>query len=388
MSGDRKDAPGLMVKATVLLANTPMAIAFGSISPVIAKIDADLSHGPTDTYMVRMLVGVLGIAMVLGAPLAGLLTDRIGRRRLLFGAGLLYAVAGCAPLFLDDLPLLLASRFFVGLAGIAFAVAGTALIGDSFDAKDQPRWMGIYVAAAMGATLIVVPIAGYIGDFGWRWPFALHGFGLVLALFALGTGKAARRRAEPVAATGGKAPFPFGLILLALLTGTMVYVPSVYVPFLLRDHGVLAPSMIAILFTFRGGINVVCALLFGKIRQFVSAQHMFAIGFGMVAAGATIVGLAPDYIWVTVGLSIAAIGTAWLPPNLLATGVGRSTEANRGKVMGMVTGANSMAAAVGITALEPLVRVVGITGIFLLMAGVAAALALGFAVKRPAEGER
>ena len=62
------------------------------------------------------MIGAPGLTMALLAPFAGLAVDRFGRRRLLLICTALYGVSGSAPLLLDDLDHIYASRLLLGVS--------------------------------------------------------------------------------------------------------------------------------------------------------------------------------------------------------------------------------------------------------------------------------
>src|ERR1700709_647843 len=90
-------------RAIMLLGGLMVALALGAINSVLPQIQAELAHGPKDSVLIKQLLGIGGVSMVIGAPMAGLLVDRIGARRVVIAAGLLYALAGTAGLYLSGL---------------------------------------------------------------------------------------------------------------------------------------------------------------------------------------------------------------------------------------------------------------------------------------------
>jgi MFS family permease len=375
---------GWMTKGIMVFANVPQAIAFGAVSPVLAEMSRVLADDPADAYLVKMVVGILGVAMVVGAPIAGLLTDRIGRGPLLLGSGILFAAAGVMPAFTDHLGLILFTRFLVGLAAIAFSVAGATLIGDCFDETERPRWMGALVSTAIVAGLVAVPIAGVLGDIGWRWPFLLYLIGIPGAILgwkgAVRTAPAARP-AEAAAAGAERAEaesgFPIGLVLLAFAVGMMIYLPTVYIPFHLTAIGIATPSAIGILLTVRSIVSATVASQFGRARKRFSSRALFCFTFAGTGVGMALLAIAPNLPLAVVGLVLVGAGGAWLTSNLFAVAVSGISESRRGRVMGWIGGAKSLAPALGITALEPLTRAAGVDGALMLIGAIAAAIAVG-----------
>lgn len=377
-----------MLKATILLASVPVALTYAIVSPILAKMSDELAHDATDAYFVKMILGVIGVAMVVGAPIAGLLADKLGRRPLLVGSGLLFAVAGVAPFILHNLPAILFMRFLVGIAAVAFATGGVTMVGDYFDDSERPRWMGTLLASSMVASLAAVPLAGLMGDTGWRWPFLLYLVGVPIAIVAwLGMRRASSAPAHAFRATvsssrsGNERRFPIELALLGLLAGILMYLPAIYIPFQLRDLGMQNPSSVAAGLTLNLLVGAVMSSQFGWARRRFSSRALFCFSFGAMAAGVGALALAPSYALAFGGLVIMGLGGAWLYPNLLTLTIASVDEKHRGRTVGWVRGAQSVAPALGVTAFQPLVIRLGVVSALLLIAGVAALMLIGMAAR-------
>jgi MFS family permease len=376
-----------MIRATVISANIPLAIAYTAPSPVLAKMSAELAHSAMDAYLVKMTVGILGLAMIVGAPIAGFLADKIGRRAILTGAGLLFAVAGIVPIFVQDIQTIVFSRIFVGFAAMAFGTLGATIVGDYFGEEDQPHWMGILVSAAMFVALFAVPIAGFMGDYGWRWPFLLNLVGLPVAVIAwLGVqsfpdeGASAHSSTTPGAREKG-APIPMGLLLVAFVVGICIYTPAIYAPFRLRELGIEHPSSVGLSLTVNGVIGAVVAWFFGWARRHYSARMVFCFSFGVFGIGMAVLALVPTFYPALVGLFFIGIGMAWMPANAYSLGVAGVEEHSRGRIMGLVRSAEAAAPAIGITVLEPWTRRFGFQPVLLSIAGVAVLMAGVMAIR-------
>jgi MFS family permease len=375
-----------MLKATILSASVPVGLAYSVVSPILAKMSDELAHDATDAYFVKMILGVIGAAMVVGAPIAGLLADKLGRRPLLVGSGLLFAVAGVAPFILHGLPAILITRFLVGIAAVAFATGGVTMVGDYFDDSERPRWMGALLATSMVAAVAAVPLAGLMGDAGWRWPFLLYLAGVPIAMVAwLGMRHASSAAAHPLGATvspnrsGDERRFPFELALLGLLVGILMYLPAIYIPFHLRDLGMQNPSSVSVGLTLNLLVGAVISSQFGWARRRFSSRALFCFSFAAMAVGVGTLALAPNYPLAFGGLFIMGLGGAWLYPNLLTLTIASVDESHRGRTVGWVRGAQSIAPAIGVTAFQPLVIRLGVVSALLVIAGVAILLFVGMA---------
>src|SRR3546814_2192714 len=108
--------------------------------------------------------------MMAGSVLAGFLADRIGIRTLLTLSVLAYILSGTAGLYVSDLPYLLASRVVLGLSAAMIQITAFTLINTRLAPAARAQWMGMHISAAMIGTILVQPVAGFIGDYSWRWP--------------------------------------------------------------------------------------------------------------------------------------------------------------------------------------------------------------------------
>ena len=136
-------------KLLILLSGVLSALCLTAINSVLPSIQKELAHGPNDAMLVKQLLGAVALAMAAGAPLGGFMADRIGLRRTLFIAALVYTVAGTAGLYLSSLPLLLVSRLFLGLAAAAIQVLGLTMVNTQLSGNARARWMGLHVSFAI-----------------------------------------------------------------------------------------------------------------------------------------------------------------------------------------------------------------------------------------------
>ena len=383
----KDDRAGWLLLGAILLAATPVALCFSIASPILPKMAADLGRRASDAYLVKMVQGVMGFAMVLGAALAGVLADRLGRRWLLIGAGLVFAVAGAAPFLLTSLPLILLARFVAGAAAVSTGVAGAALLADRFEGADRTRWMGLFEAVAMGGGLIALFAAGMMGDLGWRWPFLLCLIGAPMAALALATPgrRPATSGVEPADAPGARrAKLPWGLALFAFLIGFITYSPSIYLPFRLAHLGVVNPSAVGMCLMSSVVVSTIASSLFGRVRRVLSTASVFGLSFAAVAVGVGTTAVAPDLTVALVGLGFLGLGVGWMAPNLTAASAGAADGAHRGRSIGLVRAAHSLAPIIGVAAMEPVSKSLGVEAVLLLSAAVAAVMAAAVLLTRGA----
>src|SRR5262249_40015137 len=151
------------------------------------------------------------LCITLFSWLSGVVGDVFGRRRLLIAAMLIYAALGVAPFFLDSLVAILATRAAVGICESIVMTLTTVMIGDYFKGALRDRWLASQTAVASLSALLFFNIRGYLGTFGWRYPFLIYLSSLPMILLILKYTWEPRREDEVAAATRkiGWAEFPF-----------------------------------------------------------------------------------------------------------------------------------------------------------------------------------
>lgn len=365
--GSRADTPPfdfhLGAKLLVVTSGPLASIAIIGITSVLPQIAQALEPGPR-TMMTKQLVGVVGLAMAIGSPLAGWLVGRLTPRLFLLGVSLLYVAAGTAGLYVGDIAVLLASRFFVGLAAAGLVIMTISIINTRLDGTERAKWMGIQVGLAMISALAIHPVAGGLGEFGWRLPFLLFLLGLPLVFVALVKmeGRVPPRRDEPApkAASGRLLSwYPWRFAALALLIGSTTYLPVVYAPFLMREMGVTSPTLIGLVLTGDSVLGALFALAYGRSRRWFNSPQTFIFSFAFTGAGALMAGLAPSLPLVIVGLLVFGIGMGWLVPNLvtsLATYVSADQQA---PAAGLTKAFHYVASPACILAIEPIAALYG-----------------------------
>src|SRR5688572_26411750 len=159
----------------LLMAASLTTMANATISPALPGLERLFGEDPNAGILVRLLVPAPSLSVAIFAPFAGLVADRYGRRWMLLAGVILFVIAGCAGLFLPDLPTIFASRLVLGLAVALIMTAQTALIGDYFTGDDRSALSGLQISARNFGGLVFISLAGWIAATSPRLPFAIYG---------------------------------------------------------------------------------------------------------------------------------------------------------------------------------------------------------------------
>ncbi len=168
------------ILATCILASG-LAFVDSSVTNVaLPAIGKALAAGGADLqWIVNLYLLPLSALLLLG----GAAGDRYGRRRLLVGGTVVFAIASLACAVAPNLELLLAGRGLQGVGAAILMPNSLAILGASFSGEARGRAIGIW--AAIGAVMSAVgPVLGgwLIDVVGWRAIFLIN---LPLALGAI-----------------------------------------------------------------------------------------------------------------------------------------------------------------------------------------------------------
>lgn len=124
------------------------------------------------------LINCQMIGMLLGGILWGILGDKIGRVKVLFGSILLYSLANIFNAFVQSIDSYAFWRFIAGVGLAGEIGAGITLVAESLPQKI--RSLGTTIVATVGVLGAVM--AGFIGDYlPWRYSYIIGGaLGIVL----------------------------------------------------------------------------------------------------------------------------------------------------------------------------------------------------------------
>jgi MFS family permease len=280
--------PAGRAQALVLLFSSCRAI-LGAVllAPVLPAIQ-DAFEGTAGVEALAPIV-LTAPALVIGltAPFAGRIVDKLGRKRLLVGALVVYAVVGTAPLWLPSLQLIVVSRVLVGLTEAAIMTCCTTLLADYYHGSKREKYFGLQVIFTTVAATIFFGVGGALGAHTWRTPFWLYLVSLPLAVAAAKYIWSPAPR--PSGAAGKLAPLPWGKLAapvgVSLIGGLVFYVLIVELSFKLDAIGIESTGTIGAVSAIASLGTAVGGFAFGKLARLgpaVTVPLAFAVltGFG------------------------------------------------------------------------------------------------------------
>lgn len=325
----------------LLLASVMPIMAINSLVAVLPLLLKEFGATPGSEFLVPIALTIPALCVALFSPIAGWLSDRIGRKKLLVGALLAYAAAGFLPYFLADLKHIIAARFALGITEAAIMTVATTLIGDYFEGENREKWLAMQVGFGSIAAIFLVAAGGFLGEaLGSRGPFLLYIVALpIAAAAAFALFEPAQERPEI-----GRAAlaFPLGKILpLMFVTfgvGLLFYTVIVQLGQILQLAGPTSPAMIGLA---GAGANIGMVLGSYLYRRLIerTGPALLALGLAISAAGYVGAVYPPAFAVLAGSAIVACIGCGMLLPNMLAWTMRLLPAEVRGRGTGLWTGA-------------------------------------------------
>ena len=130
------------------------------------------------------IINVQMFGLLLGGILWGVLGDKLGRLKVLFGSILLYSIANFANAYVNDVNTYAVVRFIAGIGLAGELGAGITLVSETL--SKEKRGYGTMIVAAVG--LFGAVAAVMVAKYGWRDAYKVGGgLGIILLLLRIGT---------------------------------------------------------------------------------------------------------------------------------------------------------------------------------------------------------
>jgi MFS family permease len=316
----------LICAGVILTLSTGTRAGFGLF---LKPMSMELGWG-RETYSFAM--AIQNLFWGLGTPIAGMIADRWGAGRVLFGGALLYAAGVMLmPESATGLQLSLTGGVLIGLAQscTAFAVV-FGVLGRAYPPEKRSMVLGIASAAGSFGQFAILPYAQtLINAFGWHQSLIIIGFTVALIAplaFALAERNAAPAPAGQVKQSGMQAlreAFAHkGFLLLItgyFVCGFQLSFVTIHFPAYVADLGFNANVAVTAL-ALVGLFNIFGSFMSGMLGQRLPKHYLLsAIYFGRALITVLLITLPPSPVMIYIYGAI--VGLLWLATVPLTSGL-------------------------------------------------------------------
>ena len=307
------------VKLTLLLASSLTIMSMITISASLPDMAIAFANVPEGETLVKLSLSFPALFIALSGAIGGRLIDKFGRLKLLGFALFLYAFAGTAGYWLDDLYHILVSRALLGICvGLSMTIV-TTLIADYYEGRKRQQFAGLQIAVMSLAGIIFVSLGGVLADIHWRVPFLLYGFSLVIlpaTLFFLKEPGFLSEAVKGQSPSATKSPSIIWLVFFnVLIMWLLFFIIPVQIPFYLKEMGVEKNSLVGIAIGVSTLFSAISSISFARIKDRLTFQQIFALGYLLMAFAYAAIAYGNSYGMVLLGMILAGLGMGLMIPN-------------------------------------------------------------------------
>ena len=327
------------MRLTLLLVSSLTIMSIITISPALPQMTMAFPGVKNAAFLVKLVLTIPALMIAICSPIAGRLIDRHGRLKILWISLAVYALAGSAGYYLDNIYHILISRAVLGISvGMSMTIVIT-LIADYFEGMERQKFVGIQIAFMSMGGILFIGLGGILADFGWRYPFLIYLSSLiVLPLTILYLHEPAVVKKTGPANGNAKSP---GIIRLLFINTMFMWIIFFFIPvqmpFYLKNIGVEKNSLIGAAIATSTLFSAISSFSYSKIKSRFSFLSIFSMGYSLMAAGFVCISISHTYVLVVVAMMLSGLGMGMMIPNTNMWVMKIVPPVIRGKEIGKLT---------------------------------------------------
>ena len=332
--------PTRLTLVAMLLASMLMLMGGAAVAPALPLINEAF---PGQDFAVSLVITLPSLAVGLLGLVIGSLADKFGKVRTLCVALVLFTAAGVASFFLEDLMVILAMRFLVGVGIAGISAAVTALMAEYYTGVSRVKVLS-YQSAAMGIGVLILEFTGgSLAEISWRTPFLVYLIGIPILIMAILSmreptmSERDRAELEEIAHEMKPRKVDRGIVALCYVSVffcmNLVFLLPTSIPIVLAELGV-SSSIVGLFLGFHGVANAVLSINYGRLTTRIPPFRILGMGFLCMGIGLAVLILCPSVPLAIFTLVITGMGVGMIVPSLVNTLAGQISSSNSGKIMG------------------------------------------------------
>ena len=288
------------------------SLATAVLGPSLPQMQEHFGSMVDAEYLVPLSLTTPMIVMAGLSVGVGFAADRFGRKRILVAATALYALCGTAPLWLDTLGGILASRVLLGVAEACLMTCSTTMIGDYFTGAKRAKLMSLHTTVAAVSAFVLNLLGGVLGEKGWRAPYWVYAVSLPLAALMAVYLWEPEPGLEPdrPATAGNRSERPairrlLGICGIAVGVGLVFMVVPVHLGYLFRELGVESSAKIGLAYALNSVGVIGGTLTFGWVVAKQLPRVALQLALAAMLLGSSFLGMSVATTYA--GLTLAAM---------------------------------------------------------------------------------
>lgn len=316
--------------------------------------------------------------------MAGVLSDRFGRKTILVPSLLLFGIAGGACALARDFELLLGLRALQGMGAAALGATNVTLIGDLFSGGKRTEALGYNSSVLSIGTASYPAIGGALATFAWYYPFALPIVAIPIALLVLfslnnpepeneqGLKEYFRSVWEHVKDRRVVGLFAGSLVTFIILFGSLI----TYLPILMNEFFRASPFVIGVVVASSSLTTALTSTQIGRLSSRFSEKGLIRFSFLLYAVALCLVPLAPNVWALLVPTVVFGVAQSLNLPNSFSLLTTAAPKENRGAFLSLNSTILRLGQTIGPLFMSVMAAGLGLGGAYFVVAALAVAMSL------------
>ncbi len=254
---------------------------------------------------VSFVITAFTVPGIIFTPIAGILADRYGRKKVLIPSLLLFALAGGACGFAKTLHTLLTLRALQGVGAASLGVLYVTIVNDLYDGPTRVKAMAYNAGALSLGTAIYPAIGGALGELGWNVPFFIPFASLPLIYLVWRTlhlpkpdASQSMRAYFKQALQAMKTTQAIALFSISFLTFSLLYGPVITcIPILAAKRFAVSSLHIGGLFALTSLGTLLVTMRMGSSTEHIKPHRLMLSGHIMYIVAMLLIPLMPSFWW-------------------------------------------------------------------------------------------
>lgn len=296
-------------------------LGIASVSPAFPEVEQAFSLSSGQVYL---LISVFALPGVFLTFVAGILSDRYGRRKVVVPSLFLFGIAGAACAFAPNFGVFLALRFLQGIGAAGLAAPNYAIIGDLYVGRERTTAFG-YNSSVLSISAASFPaIGGALALLGWSYPFLLPLLAIPIGFLVLYS----LRKAEPhnrenlrehlgVVLKRLKNPRDLGLFACSLVTFVVLFgTLQGYLPTLMNQNFGASSLLTGVVLASLSITAALTSTQMGRLSSRFSEQNLIRASFVLYAVALCLIPLVPVVWLLFVPMLVFGVAQSLNVPNV------------------------------------------------------------------------
>ena len=303
------------MKKIALLSLSLILTSAYSVSIVLPSLLQHFSE--YTTAQVEILISAPSFAITVMIVLNAWLSRYMKDRSMIVGGLLLLSVSGMVPVFVQEYPVVLASRIFLGIGIGLINAKAISIFSEYYEGREKAALLGYRGSAEVLGSAVMTLVAGKLVLIRWNLAFWVYALGFVIVLLYLvwvpgsmepGQSAGAEKESLEAEADGKRECWKKEVlpIAYAVFAGFVICIycsNSLRVPMLILEKKLGTESEASIILTLMMLMGIAAGVYFGKLTMWWK-EKLPGVGCLMLGAGMLLTAYAGNLPLIRIGISI------------------------------------------------------------------------------------